>query len=359
MLDFNELLAHVVEVRGSDLHIKVGSAPHVRVDGRLEVAPFDAATPADTERIAFALMPKERAEEFMARSDADFAHSVSGVGRFRVNVYRQRGSIGLVLRRVMPGVPTIESLGLPTAVRRLAEEQHGLILVTGPTSSGKTSTAAAILDHVNTSRAATIVTIEDPIEVLHADKQSLIIQREVGTDTADYTDAMQRVLRQDPDVIFVSELRDADIAWSALTAAQTGHLVIATMPTVNATETIDRLIDFFPPFQHRQVRQTLAATLRGIVSQRLLERADGRGRVAAMEILVATSRVHDSLADPVAGDLEALMSEGEYHGMQTFDQSLFQLCKDGLVSMRDAAAAAIHPHDFQVAVQNAGLPSAY
>jgi twitching motility protein PilT len=359
MLDFNQLLAHVVEVRASDLHIKVGSVPHVRVDGRLEVAPFDAATPADTERIAFALMPKDRAEEFLAHSDADFAHSVSGVGRFRVNVYRQRGSIGLVLRRVLPGVPTIESLGLSNAVRRLAEEQNGLILITGPTSSGKTATAAAVVDHVNVSRAATIVTIEDPIEVLHADKQSLVIQREVGTDTSDYADAMRRVLRQDPDVIFVSELRDADIAWSALTAAQTGHLVVATMPTVNAIETIDRLIDFFPPFQHRQVRQTLASTLRGIISQRLLERADGRGRVAAMEILVATSRVHDALADPVAGDLEALMAEGEYHGMQTFDQSLFELCKDGLVSMRDAAAAAIHPHEFEVAVQNAGLPSGY
>ena len=302
-------------------------------------------------------MPKDRAEEFMAHSDADFAHSVSGVGRFRVSVYRQRGSIGLVLRRVMPGVPTIEGLGLPASIRRLAEEQHGLVLITGPTSSGKTSTAAAIIDQINDTRAGTIVTIEDPIEVLHADKQSLVMQREVGTDTSDYADAMRRVLRQDPDVIFVSELRDVDVAWATLTAAEAGHLVVATMPTVNATESINRLIDFFPPYQQRQVRQTLASGLRGIVSQRLLERADGRGRVAAMEILVVTNRVHDALVDPVGGDLEALMSEGEYHGMQTFDQSLFQLCKDGLVSMRDATAAAIHPHEFQVAVQNAGLPS--
>jgi twitching motility protein PilT len=359
MLDLNLLLAHVVEARGSDLHIKVGSPPHLRVNGRLEPTPFDAATPADTERIAFALMPKDRAEEFMAHSDADFAHSVSGVGRFRVNVYRQRGSVGLVLRRVMPGNPTIEELGLPSAIRRLAEEPHGLVLVTGPASSGKTSTAAAIIDHINANRAGTIVTIEEPIEVLHADKKSLVIQREVGTDTADYTDAMRRVLRQDPDVIFVSELRDVDVAWAAMTAAQTGHLVVATLPTVNASETINRVIDFFPTVHQRQARQTLAAGLRGIVSQRLLERADGRGRVAAMEILVATSRVHDALLDPVAGDIEALMAEGEYHGMQTFDQSLFQLCKDGLVSLRDATAAAIHPHEFQVAVQNAGLPSSY
>jgi twitching motility protein PilT len=359
MLDLNQLLAHVVESRGSDLHIKVGSPPYLRVDGRLEVTPFEAATPADTERIAFALMPKERAEDFMKRCDADFAHSVSGVGRFRVNVYRQRGSIGLVLRRVMPGNPTIDGLGLPNAIQRLAEEQHGLVLVTGPTSSGKTSTAAAIIDHINETRAGTIVTIEDPIEVLHADKQSMVIQREIGTDTTDHAEAMRRVLRQDPDVIFVSELRDVDVAWAALTAAQTGHLVIATMSTVNAIETIDRLIDFFPAVQQRQARQTLASGLRGIVSQRLLERADGRGRVAAMEILVATSRVHDALLDPVPGDLEGLMTEGEYHGMQTFDQSLFQLCKDGLVSLRDATSAAIHPHEFQVSVQNAGLPSSY
>jgi twitching motility protein PilT len=359
MLDLNQLLAHVVEARGSDLHIKVGSPPHLRVDGRLVVTPFDAATPADTERIALALMPKDRGDEFLASCDTDFAHSVSGVGRFRVNVYRQRGSIGLVLRRVMPGNPSIDDLALPSAIRRLADEPHGLVLVTGPTASGKTSTVAAIIDHINETRAATIVTIEDPIEVLHADKKSLVIQREVGTDTSSYADALRRMLRQDPDVIFVSELRDADSAWAALTAAQTGHLVVSTMPTVNAIESIDRMIEFFPPSQQRQARQTMASCLRGIVSQRLLERADGRGRVAAMEILVSTSRVHDALVDPAAGDLEALMADGEYHGMQTFDQSLFQLCKDGLVSMRDATAAAIHPHEFQVSVQNAGLPTGY
>ena len=357
MADLNELLRYLVEQRGSDLHVKVGSPPYVRVDGRLVSAPFDAVGPADTERMAFAIMPKERADEFMATSEADFAHSVSGLGRFRVNVFRQRGSVGLVFRRVLPGAPSFDALGLPSVVARLAEEPRGLVLVTGPTGSGKTTTIAAMIQHINETRAVNVVTIEDPIEFLFQDKRSIINQREIGTDTKDYAEAMRRVLRQDPDVIFVGEMRDAETVWAALAAAETGHLVVSTLHTTNATETVNRIVDFFQPFQQKQIRFTLGSALRGVISQRLLERADGKGRVPATEVLVMTGRVYDRVVDPEFGEesIEDLIADGEYYGMQTFDQSLFNLYKNGLVSLRDAMAAASHPHDFRLALQSAGL----
>ena len=358
VLDLNELLRYVVEQRGSDLHVKVGSPPHLRVDGHLTATPFDAVTPAEAERIAFSILPRDRADEFVATAEADFALSVAGLGRFRVNVFRQRGSVGLVLRRVLPGTPSFESLGLPPVVRRLADEQRGLVLVTGPTGSGKTTTVAAMIDHINESRAANIVTVEDPIEVLHGDKRSMVNQREIGTDTADYASAMKRVLRQDPDVIFIGEMRDPDTVAAALAAAETGHVVLSTLHTTNATETVNRIVDFFPPFQQAQIRLTLASSLKGVVSQRLLERADGKGRVPAVEVLVMTGRVFDAILDPAAPaapSIEEVIAEGEYYGMQTFDQSLFVLFKNGLVGLRDALAAASHPSDFRLALQNAGL----
>jgi twitching motility protein PilT len=356
MLDLNELLRYTVEQKGSDLHVKVGSTPHVRVDGKLSPAPFEIVSPADAERMAYAIMPKDRADEFDVSSEADFALSVPGVGRFRVNVFRQRGSIGLVLRRVLPGTPSFESLGLPPVVRRLAEEQRGLVLVTGPTGSGKTTSIASMIDHINETKAVNIVTVEDPIEVLHGDKKAMVNQREIGTDTADYASAMKRVLRQDPDVIFIGEMRDPETVWAALGAAETGHLVLSTLHTTNATETVNRIVDFFPPFQQKQVRLTLASSLRGVVSQRLLERGDGKGRVPAVEVLVMTGRVFDRIVDPDSAEsIEEVIAEGEYYGMQTFDQSLFNLYKNSMVSLRDALAAASHPHDFRIALQAAGL----
>jgi twitching motility protein PilT len=357
VLDLNELLRFLVEQRGSDLHLKVGSPPHVRIDGHLQAAPFDIVGAQDTERMAFATMPKDRADEFMASSEADFAHSLAGLGRFRVNAFRQRGSVGLVFRRVLPGTPSFESLGLPPVVARLAEEPRGLILVTGPTGSGKTTTIASMIEHINETRACNVVTIEDPIEFLFQDKKALINQREIGSDTEDYAEAMRRVLRQDPDVIFVGEMRDPETVWAALSAAETGHLVLSTLHTTNATETVNRIVDFFPPFQHKQIRYTLASALRGVVSQRLLERADGKGRVPATEVLVMTGRVQDRVLDPELGDesIEEIIADGEYYGMQTFDQSLFNLYKNGLVSLRDAMAVASHPHDFRLALQAAGL----
>src|SRR5687768_14610816 len=355
-MDLHELLRYTVEQRGSDLHVKVGSVPHVRVDGHLLPAPFPHITPADTERMAFQILPKERADEFVQVAEADFAHSISGLGRFRVNVFRQRGSVGLVFRRVLPGTPSFDALGLPPVVRRLAEEPRGLVLVTGPTGSGKTTTVAAMIDHINETKSLNIVTVEDPIEVLHPDKKSLVNQRELGTDTRDYASAMKRVLRQDPDVIFIGEMRDPETVWAALAAAETGHLVISTLHTTNATETVNRIIDFFPPFQQKQVRITLASSIRGVISQRLLERADGSGRIPAVEVMVSTGRVFDRVVDPTHGDetIEEILAEGEYYGMQTFDQSLFGLYKNGLVSLRDALAVASHPHDFRVALQQAG-----
>jgi twitching motility protein PilT len=359
VLDLHELLQFTVEQRGSDLHVKVGSPPHIRVDGRLQAAPFEPVEPADTERMAFAILPKERADEFLATSEADFAYSVAGLGRFRVNAFRQRGSVGMVFRRVIPGMPTFESLGLPNSVPRLADETRGLVLVTGPTSSGRTATLASMVDHINESRAVSIVTIEDPIEVLHPDKTAIVNQRELGTDTRDYVEAVRRAMRQDPDVIVIGELSNHATTWAALNAAESGQLVLSTMQTANATETITRLIDFFPPHQERQVRQTLANNLKGIISQRLLERADGRGRVPAVEVLVMTGRVFDRIVDPDNREtIEDVMVDGEYHGMQTFDQSLFTLYKNGLVSLRDVLAAATHPLEFKVALQSAGLVSA-
>jgi twitching motility protein PilT len=352
VLELDELLRDAVDRRASDLHVKVGSRPYLRVDGRLEQTRFDVVTAADTERVAFAIMPKQRADEFLATNEADFAYTVAGLGRFRVNVFRQRGSVGLVLRRVLPGIPSFEDLGLPVVVRRLAEEPRGLVLVTGPTGSGKTTTLAAMIDHINETQQRHIVTIEDPIEVLHADKRSIVNQREVGTDTEDFHAALKRVLRQDPDVILIGEMRDPDTVWAALAAAETGHLVFSTLHTISATDTINRIIDFFPSHQQRQVRMSVAGSLRGIISQRLLERCDRNGRVPAIEVLVATGRVFDRIVDPDSThDIEQIIAEGEYYGMQTFDQSLLSLYRQGMVSRRDALATATQPHDLRLQIE--------
>lgn len=352
MLDLDELLRTGVDMGASDLHMKVGSRPHARVDGKLIPLDFDVVQPPDTERMAFAIMPKPRADEFLASHEADFAYAVAGLGRFRVNVFRQRGSVGLVFRRVLPGIPTFEELGLPPVVRRLAEEPRGLVLVTGPTGSGKTTTLASMIDHINEFQQRHIVTIEDPIEVLHPDKQSLVNQREIGTDTDDFHSALKRVLRQDPDVILIGEMRDPETVASAIAAAETGHLVFSTLHTISATDTINRIIDFFPPHQQRQIRMSIASALRGIVSQRLLERVDGSGRIAAVEVLVSTGRVFDRVANPEkTHEIEEVIAEGEYYGMQTFDQSLLSLYRKNLVSRREAMAGATHPGDLRLALE--------
>jgi len=354
VIDLEQLLRYAVERGASDVHIKVGSPPYIRIDGRLRQSSFDSVGQADTERIGFAIMPKQRAEEFLVANEADFAYAVAGLGRFRVNVFRQRGSVGLVLRRVLPGIPSFEALGLPPVVRRLAEEPRGLVLVTGPTGSGKTTTLAAMVDHINESFEKHIVTIEDPIEVLHRDNKSIVNQREIGTDTDNFGSALKRVLRQDPDVILIGEMRDPETVWAALAAAETGHLVLSSLHTISATDTINRIIDFFPPHQHRQVRMSLAGALRGNVSQRLLERSDGQGRVPAVEVLVSTGRVFDKIVNPDdTHEIEEVIAEGEYYGMQTFDQSLLGLYRQGMVNRRDALGAATRPHDLRLAMEHA------
>ena len=352
MLDLDAVLREAVERGASDVHIKVGSPPHIRLDGELTAITDEGVLPADTERVAFAIMPKLRAEEFLSQNAADFAYALSGVGRFRVNVFRQRGSVGLVLRHILPGIPPMEQLGLPPVVRRLAEEARGLVLVTGPTGSGKTTTLAAMIDHINETKARHIVTIEDPIEVLHSDKKSIINQREVGDDTVDFLAAMKRALRQDPDVILIGEMRDPETVWAALSAAETGHLVFSTLHTMGAAETINRVIDFFPPYQQQQVRMSMAGALKGIVSQRLVQRADGNGRVPAMEVLVSTGRVFDKIADATAThELDEIIADGAFYGMQSFDQSLLSLFAVGTVSRRDALATASNPHDLRLKME--------
>jgi twitching motility protein PilT len=330
----------------------------VRVNGDLRPTPFPIVEGPEVEECLRVVMPVDRIEEFHRTGEADFSLSIDGLGRFRGNAFRQRSSPAMVLRRVLPAALSVIDLGLPPIVTRLAEELRGMVLVTGPTGSGKTTTLAAMIDHINQTRSANVITIEDPIEILHPDKRSIVSQREIGTDTRDYAQAMRRVLRQDPDVILIGEMRDAETVSAALTAAETGHLVLSTLHTTNATETINRIVEFFPPFQQHQIRLTLAGVLRGVVGQRLVAHASGEGRVPAVEVLVVTGRIADRIVDPsgVGGEsIEELISDGEYHGMQTFDQSLFSLFKSGEVTLRAALAAATNPHDFRVALQTAGL----
>jgi len=357
VVDLQQLLRYADEHNASDIHLKADVVPHVRIHGRLVEAPFPPLPSSAIDALVEEMLPPGRYVEFDASSDADFA--ITGeLGRYRGNAFRQRGATGLVLRRVPSSVPGFEALGLPPVVRRLADEQRGMVLVTGPTGSGKTTTLAAMIDHINRSRAVNVVTIEDPIEVVHTDKMALVNQREIGVDTKDYHQAMRRVLRQDPDVILIGEMRDPETVWAALSAAETGHLVLSTLHTTNAQETINRIIDFFPSNQHQQVRLTLASCLKGVVSQRLLERADGRGRIAAVEVMIVTGRIADRISDPSSGKgetIEQMITSGDWYGMQSFDQSLFALYRHGQVSLRQAMAAATRPHDFQIALEQAGL----
>ncbi|HXY93154.1 MAG TPA: PilT/PilU family type 4a pilus ATPase [Acidimicrobiia bacterium] len=354
MLDLDRLLRFAVDQGASDVHVKVGARPRLRIDGRLREAPFDTVEPADSDACATAVMPEARATEFRSTSEAEFMYAIAGLGRFRVSAFRQRGWVGLVLRRVLPGIPNFEALSLPDAVSTLSELPRGLVLVTGLAGSGKTATLAAIVDHVNSTRDCHVVTIEDPVEVLHADKRALVDQREVGSDTPSAQAALVRALRQDPDVIMVSQLRDAASAWAALQAAETGHLVLSSMPTTSAVDTIERLVDLFQPHQQRQTRTSLASALRGIVSQRLLPRAGGRGRVPAVEVLVVNSRVAERIREPDRlGELAREMIDGDLYGMQTFDQSLVFLYRSGLVTRADALAQAEAPSELRFELDRA------
>jgi twitching motility protein PilT len=348
--DIDSALTYMVEREGSDLHVKVESPPVARVHGDLW-ALKDAGnlTPSDTEKALHQIADEEHLTEFEQSGEVDFSYELPGVSRFRVNAFRQRGAISIALRAIPFSVRTIDDLGLPEVVRRLAEEPRGIILLTGTTGSGKSTTLAAMIDHINSTRARHIVTMEDPIEYLHRDKLSIINQREVGSDTKGFPQAMRRVLRQDPDVILIGEMRDEETVRTALSAAETGHLVMSTIHTLDASETINRIIDFFPPHLQQQARVMLASTLKGAISQRLVPRIDREGRVAVSEVMVVTGRIQDLILNPEeTGRITEVISEGDFYGMQTFDQALLGYVTQGIVSEEVAMETASSPHDFKL-----------
>jgi twitching motility protein PilT len=355
-LSIEPYLRALVELLGSDLHCKVGSPPRVRLDGKLRRLEAPVLTADDTLAMADEVLRPDLRAEFTASSEVDFAYSVPGLGRFRVNAFRARGAVGLVFRRVTVGAVPLDELGLPDVIRALALEPRGLVLVTGPTGSGKTTTLASMVDVVNRTREVHVVTIEDPIEVLHEDRLAMINQREVRVDTGDFSVALRAALRQDPDVILVGEMRDPETVRAAISAAETGHFVMSTLHTTDAQETIHRIIDFFPPHDQKQVRLSLASALRGIICQRLVDRADGQGRVAVTEICVNTGRIADAIADEDStATIGAILAEGAYYGMHTFDQHLVVLVRDGIVRHEDALGVATAPHDLTVELRRLGI----
>jgi len=354
------MLRAMVEQRASDIHLQAGAAPHMRIDGELQPFPgMPRLRPEHTERIAAALLSESQQELFRHRHELDFAFTVPDVARFRCNVFRQRASVGIVMRIVQDTVPGFETLGLPNlVVEDLSVQPRGLVLVTGPTGSGKSTTLAAMIDYVNRTRARHIITIEDPIEVLHTNQRSLVIQREVGLDTAAFSDAVKSAMRQDPDVIMVGEMRDRETVEAALTAAQTGHLVLSTLHTQDAIRSVNRIIDFFPPHQRDPIRVLLAESLLGILSQRLLPPKEGSGRVLALEVLLNTPLIRDYIKDASQTPLikDALESDN-IRGMQTFDQHLAALVLDGDIGEADAEAVATSPHELRLMLtrQQGGL----
>lgn len=349
-------LRALIESGGSDLHCKVGSPPRIRVDGRLRRLEADVLTGKDTEHMVHEVLRSDLVAAFDATNEADFAYAMEGVGRFRVNAFRQRGTSGLVFRAVSVGAIPLTELELPEAVAPLALEPRGLVLVTGPTGSGKTTTLSGMVDYINQNREVHVVTIEDPIEVVHNDKLAMINQREVHVDTEDFATAMRAAMRQDPDVILVGEMRDQETVRAAISASETGHFVMSTLHTVDAEETITRIIDFFPPHEQAQVRLSLAGSLKGILCQRLVPKAHGDGRAVAMEICVNTGRVAEAIADPEkTSTIGQLVSEGSYYGMQTFDQHLTRLFSEGQITLDAALASSTNPHDLIVELRRLGL----
>jgi twitching motility protein PilT len=348
-MELNEILQVALRGGASDIHLKAGLPPMFRVDGNL-VPLKDARRlpPEEISRMAFGIMNDYQKEKFKAQNELDLAYGVPGLGRFRVNVFQQRGTIGAVLRVIPFKISTIEQLLLPKVLEKIAAEQRGLILVTGTTGSGKSTTLAAMVDHINTNETCHIMTIEDPIEFLVRDKRSIVNQREVGVDTMSFGQALKSALRQDPDVILVGEMRDSETIETALTAAETGHLVLSTLHTLDATETISRIISAFPPHQQKQVRLQLGSVLRGVVSQRLVPRADGKGRVAAVEVLVANSRVREMVEDKdrTKEISTAIAQSYTTYGMQTFDQSLMLLFRQNVITYEEALRQSTNPDDF-------------
>ena len=350
-MELNEILSVGLKSGASDIHLKAGLPPIYRIDGTLRPLPkAPRISPEQTEEITESIMNDLQRERFEQDCEVDLAYGVPGLGRFRVNAFTQRGSISLVFRAIPFDIKDCDELLLPPIIKKMAMANRGLILVTGATGSGKSTTLASIIDYINANRKSHIVTIEDPIEFLHRDKKSIINQREVGSDTTGYSTALKGALRQDPDVILVGEMRDHETIETALTAAETGHLVLSTLHTIDATETVNRIISVFPPFQQRQMRIQLAAVLKGVVSMRLVPRLDGKGRVPAVEVMVASARVRQMIDDKEQTKLlpEAIQQGHEAYGMQTFDQSLMALLKKKLISYEEALRQCSNPDDFKL-----------
>ena len=351
----HELLALAVEREASDLHLRPGGPAKVRVAGRLMDATPRSVSPEDVSAMVFASMNQEVRAAYARDFEADYAVVVEGVGRFRCNAFRTRGSDACVLRRIRESVLTLEDLDVPRAVRDLALRSRGLVLVTGPTGSGKSTTLAAMVDLINRERAVHILTLEDPIEALHHDQMATITQRELGSDSRGWTAALRSAMRQDPDVILIGELRDTETVHAALTAAETGHLVLGSMHTNDARETVHRVIETFPAEEQQRVRAVLAGTLEGVICQRLVPRADGSGRACVMEIAVRDGRLAEAIADQdKTHQIPDILATGEYSGMQTFDQHLLQLVMDGTLDMATASGSATNPHDLSVRLRREG-----
>jgi twitching motility protein PilT len=355
MAEIDALLRMVIDRGCSDLHLKAGGPPATRKDGRLMAeSGLPDLTAEDTARLVLEIADARHRQEFESGSDIDFAYSLDSIGRFRVNVFRQLGTVAVAIRLVRGCRESFATLSLPAVIETLANEPRGLVLVTGTAGSGKTTTLAAIIDHINKTRDGHIVTIEDPIEVLHSDVRCVVNQREIGVDVSSYAEALRHVVRQDPDVILIGEMRDNETVSAALSAAEIGNLVLSTLHTIDATETIHRIIDFFPTHQHQQVRLMLASTLRGIISLRLLP-AVGGGLVLAAEALVMTGTIREFIIDPEQTHrIRDAMNEGSYDGMQTFDQALLKLYREGRITLADATATAANAHDFSIKVRALG-----
>jgi twitching motility protein PilT len=350
----DDLLRMAAEKGSSDLHLKAGNHPHIRIHGVLgaltEVRRLSAE---DTLNMAFSIMSNHQKQKFKDNFELDMAYAVTGIGRFRCNIFQQRGTVSLVLRLIPTKILSLEELHLPPAIEKLCSEPRGLILVTGTTGSGKTTTLATMIDIMNASRCEHIITIEDPIEFLHRDKKSFVNQREVDVDTRNFSDALRSALRQDPDVILVGEMRDLETIETAITAAETGHLVLSTLHTLDATETIQRIITVFPPHQQNQIRLQLATVLHAVISQRLVKQSDGNGRVPAVELLISTEYIRDCIVHPEKTSLirDAIAQGTSQYGMQTFDQSVYNLFRANLITYEEALLNASNPGEFKLRVQ--------
>jgi twitching motility protein PilT len=350
----NDLLKIAVESGASDLHLKVGSYPMMRVRGSLTPVVEDKRLEHDDLlSMAAAVLPTGHREKFKENHEVDLAYSVAGLGRFRCNAFQQRGTIGMIFRVIPMRVAGVDELSLPQVLKRIAGEERGLVLVTGTTGSGKSTTLAAMIDYINATRTAHVITVEDPIEYLHKDNRSIVNQREIGGDTNSFSHALRSALRQDPDVILVGEMRDFETIETALLAAETGHLVFSTLHTLDATETINRIIAVFPPHQQKQVRIQLASVLRAVVSQRLIPKSDGKGRAPAVEVLISTAFIRDCIMDKEKTHLihGAIAQGTSQYGMQTFDQSIFFLFDQGLISYEEALRWASNVDEFKLRVQ--------